>query len=377
MKRITIYVLSLNYGGAEKAITDIANILSKNNKVIIKSIYKLNDKPFFTLNDNIKIEYLTSLKPNKEEFKKALSNFDILKTFKEGIKALKILYQKKVSIIEALKFETSDIIITTRKEHNYYSGKYASKKIIKIGQEHNDFYEFKNINKVIKGAKNLDYFMPSSKYLATKYKKLLQKFPVKVVYIPLCIEEHITKNIIKENQIIAVGRLEKIKGFSDLIDVFKIVHKSSPETKLIIAGSGSEQSKLQSIVEDNNLKDNVVFKGVMAKDQLLKEYEKSMLLVCTSFSESFGLVAIEAGNCKTGTIAFDSANGLKEILEKTGILIKNRDKNLMAKTIINLLENPEKCLELGNKTKEEVSKYYTKSVTSNWDEFLKKMNNNF
>lgn len=373
MKRITIYVLSLNYGGAEKAITDIANILAINNEVTIKSIYNINEKSFFSLNKKIKVIYLTNLKPNKEEFNNALASLNFIKAFQEGVKSLKILYQKKTSIIKSLKMENSDIIITTRKDHNYYSCKYASKNIIKIGQEHNDFYDKKSIRKVLKGAKKLDYFMPSSKYLTNKYQVLLSKYPVKVKYIPLCIDEYDSHPKFKENQIIAVGRLEKIKGFNDLIEVFKIVHQRCPKTKLIIVGSGSEYSKLISLVKAYNLEKNVIFKGVMEKDKLQKEYAKSMLLICTSFSESFGLVALESANSKTGTIAFDSANGLKEILDKSGILIPNRDKKLMANTIIELLNKPEKCFKLGVESKKTISKYYTKNVTKDWYEFLKKI----
>lgn len=372
MKKVAIYVLSLNYGGAEKAITNIANILSQNNEVTINSIYKLNNSSFYPLNSNVKVNYLTNYKPNREEFKNAIKCYNPFLILKEGIKALKILYFKRVSVIKFLKKENSDIIITTRKEHNYYLAKYAPKNIIKIGQEHNDFNNKKDINKVIKGAKELDYFMPSSEFLTKKYQKLLEGYKVNVKYIPLSINEHKSNNIKKENQIIAVGRLEKVKAFDDLIDVFKMVHQKKGDIKLAIVGTGSEEQNLKNKVKNENLKDFVIFKGKMNEDDLQKEYEKSKLLVITSHSESFGLIAIEAANAKTATIAFDSANGLKEILSENGILIKNRNKQEMANKIIEILETNE-WQELGKKSKESIVKYYTKNVAKEWLDFINKI----
>lgn len=369
MKKITIYVLSLNYGGAERAITNIANILSANNEVIIKSIYKLNKDPFFSLNHNVKVIYLTNLKPNRKEFKRAIKSFNIIKIIKEGFKSINILYNKRRSIVNSLKKDNSDIIITTRKEHNYYLAKYARKNIIKIGQEHNDFIKKKDIKKVVKGAKNLDYFMPSSLYLTNKYEKLLDNYKVIVKYIPLSIDEYKIKGIKKENQILAVGRIEKVKAFDDLIDIFEIVHEEINKVKLVIIGTGSELENIKAKVASQKLKEHVIFKGAMYEEELQQEYEKSKLLVCTSLQESFGLVAIEAANAKTPTVAFDCANGLKEILEQSGVLISNRDKEKMAKKIIQILNN-EEWKELGEIAKKNISKYYTENVTKKWLEFI-------
>ena len=55
MKKVSIYVLSLNYGGAEKAITNIANIISQFATVSIKCIYKISDNPYYQLDNNLLI----------------------------------------------------------------------------------------------------------------------------------------------------------------------------------------------------------------------------------------------------------------------------------------------------------------------------------
>lgn len=373
MSKISIYVLSLNYGGAERAITNIANILSINNDVTINSIYKIGNKPFYELNNNIEVKYLTELSPNREAFKNAIKSINIIKILKEGFRAVRVLYLKKKVIINAIKNDTSDIIITTRKDHNFYLGKYAKKNVIKIGQEHNDFSSIKEINKVIKGARNLDYFMPVSKFLADKYSKLLNNFSVNVKYIPHSIKEYNIQNVKKENQIICVGRLEKIKAIDDTIRVFSSL--KNKVVKLVIVGSGSEEDYLKSLVKDYHLDDRVIFKGKMNYGDLYKEYEKSLLLVSTSLSESFGLVIIEAANAGILSVVFDSAQGFKETIKngENGFIIEKRSKEEMVNIIDNLLEDNDLLNKLSKNAKESSKPYYEDNISKMWNEFIKKL----
>ena len=92
MKKVSILALHLNYGGIEKAITTLANYLCNDFKVEIACTYKISDKPAFNLDKRVKVVYLNSFVPNKEEFKTALKEKGILKILKEGIKSIKILY---------------------------------------------------------------------------------------------------------------------------------------------------------------------------------------------------------------------------------------------------------------------------------------------
>ena len=79
MKKVTILALHLNYGGIERFITNLANGISDDYNVEIISTYKLLDKPFFNLNDNISVKYLiTNLKPNKSLVKKYMKEHAIL-----------------------------------------------------------------------------------------------------------------------------------------------------------------------------------------------------------------------------------------------------------------------------------------------------------
>ena len=47
MKKITVLVLHLGYGGIEKSVTSLVNELVNNYEIEIVSLYKLYDKPLF------------------------------------------------------------------------------------------------------------------------------------------------------------------------------------------------------------------------------------------------------------------------------------------------------------------------------------------
>ena len=186
MKKITILALHLNFGGIERFITNLANSISEDYKVEIVSTYKLLDKPFLRLNDNITVKYLiTDLKPNKNLVKKYLKEYNIIKLFKELIKSIKILYYRKSRMIKYIKDCDSDIVISTRDIHNKWLGKYGKSSVLKIGSEHNDIDSTKYIKTISNTAMKLDYFVVVSKKMVDDYKKYLN---IPVIHIPNSIE---------------------------------------------------------------------------------------------------------------------------------------------------------------------------------------------
>ena len=64
--KITIMALHLGFGGIEKYVITIANMLSEKHDVEIISTYKMNEKPSFPLSDKVKVTYLIkNMVPNK------------------------------------------------------------------------------------------------------------------------------------------------------------------------------------------------------------------------------------------------------------------------------------------------------------------------
>lgn len=153
---------------------------------------------------------------------------------------------------------------------------------------------------------------------------------------------------IKKNQIITVGRLDKIKNTDTIIKAFSIFTRlhTECETCLVIVGDGHEKNNLQHLCEESGIKDKVIFAGQLPMTELPKYYSESKLSLALCPLESFGLSAAESICCGTPVIGINN-NGIKEIIQnhKTGELVEN-DPNLIATVIYKYLSNKNMLIKI-------------------------------
>ncbi|MDG1202386.1 MAG: glycosyltransferase, partial [SAR86 cluster bacterium] len=88
---------------------------------------------------------------------------------------------------------------------------------------------------------------------------------------------------------VAVGRLEKVKGFDLLIKSWINI-----KTPLLIIGSGSEKEFLQNLIDSLNLSHVITIKDWVKQEELYEIYSRAILLVISSRSEGGPRVALEA-----------------------------------------------------------------------------------
>ena len=128
MKKVSILSLHLGFGGIEKSVAALANILCEKYEVEIACTYKLYDRPAFNIDSRVKINYLTEgLKPNKEELKSAISSKNPVKIFKEAKKSYNVLHLRKKTMVNYIKNCDSDVIIATRDIFDEWLGLYGKK----------------------------------------------------------------------------------------------------------------------------------------------------------------------------------------------------------------------------------------------------------
>ncbi len=341
MKKVSILSLHLNYGGIEKSICALANLLCKRYDVEIVCTYKIVEEPDFNIDPKVKIKYLTNVIPNRNEIKIALKRKNIITLIKECIKSVKILYLRKHSMKEYIKSIDSDFVISTRYIFNGLLGKYGRNNAIKIGWEHNHYHgNMHYAKKVIKSAKKLNYFVLVSKNLKEFYSNKLKN--VKCIYIPNIIDEiPANKSDLKSKNLVSVGRLSIEKGYIDLLKIYNEIVKKYPDWKLDIIGDGKEREILEKYIKENNLEEKVFLHGFQNKNYINNILLNSSIYLMTSFTESFGIVLIEAMSYGIPCIAFSSAEGACELIEndKNGYLIDDRNKNKYIEKLEYLIEN--------------------------------------
>lgn len=369
MKKITIFNLHLGVGGIEKYVSNLCEMLKNDYIVDLIVTYKLCDDPTFNIDKNINIKYLINDKPNKEEIKEAIKKRKIKDLFFQVFKAISILYKKKIKTIKAIKSLNSDYVITTRTYETKLVNKYLRKSnIIKIATDHN-YPTTKYKQKLVKAVSNFDKLIVVNDEIRDLYANDLGD---KVIAINNCIDCISNKfHDYNNKNLIAVGRFSKEKGFSDLVDVMNILVKKDSNIKLYLIGDGEEYNNINNKINELNLCNNIVLTGYKNQKEIEKYMLKSNVYLMSSYSESFGLVMLEAMNYGLPVVAFSSACGARVLLKNTGTLINDRNKEEYANKVYEILSNKCKIKELSEKSKNIVKNYSFNRIKEEYLNLLK------
>lgn len=370
MKKVSILSLHLGYGGIEKSVSALANLLSSKYKVEIACTYKLYDEPVFQLNKKIKIKYLTNVKPNHKELREAKKSKNPFKIIKQLIIGANILRLRRKTMIKYITHTDSDIIISTRDIFDDWLGEYGSKDKVKIGWEHNHYHDdLKYAKEIIRATSKLDYLVLVSKNLEEFYSKELRKSKCKCIFIPNIVDELPPKcSTLQEKRLISVGRLSPEKGYMDLLSIYNQLVKNHPDWVLDIIGDGVEKEKLEKYIKTHNLEENVTLHGFQKKDYIDKMLQSSAIYLMTSYTESFGIVLIEAMSHGLPCIAFSSAEGARELIDsgRNGYLINNRNSEAYIKKVEDLMEDREIRKAIGMEGRKSIRKYSGEEVVKDW-----------
>lgn len=374
MKKVTFLLLHLNYGGLEKQVTTLANELAKSYDVELVVLYDLlNGKSFYKLNDNIKVKFVLKYGPIKaKQLKGMLKKIKIIELFKSLAKDIKLIFTKYFGVRKIVNKMKTDVLISSRIE---FSRQIKRRDILTISQEHSYVDTPSYVKKVKKSFKNIKYLVVMTDKAKENYQKWLNgnNTYTKVIKIPNAINSTNKKATLDSNQIISVGRLEDVKDFETLILVFSMCLAQNNNLRLEIVGDGSKKEELVNLCKSLNILDYVRFTGKLDSNQVEGEMLKSSLFLLTSKSESFSLVLVEASSLGIPCISFDIDVGPREIIKdgKNGFIIKDRNKELMKKKILEIMNSRHVRNEIGNNAKINAEKYYIENVVNEWKKILK------
>ena len=120
------------------------------------------------------------------------------------------------------------------------------------------------------------------------------------------------------SDIIFVGRLIKEKNVDILIKSISIIKEKNPNISCLIIGEGPERSKLEKLVDDLKINDNINFKGFMENHDYIIGYMKSSnVFVLPSVREGFGIVVIESNACGIPVVVVDhEMNAAKDLVHE-------------------------------------------------------------
>jgi D-inositol-3-phosphate glycosyltransferase len=153
-----------------------------------------------------------------------------------------------------------------------------------------------------------------------------------------------------DEQVVAfIGRIQPLKA----PDVLLRAAAKLPGVRVLVAGgpSGSglaAPEALLTLAEELGITDRVTFLPPQSREQLVNVYRAADLVAVPSYSESFGLVAVEAQACGTPVVAA-AVGGLPVAVRDgvSGVLVDGHDPGDWANAIGALLETGPESLREG------------------------------
>ena len=149
-----------------------------------------------------------------------------------------------------------------------------------------------------------------------------------------------------------VGRIQPHKGPEILIRAVAEMLNHSPHlrSKLITvimggaSGSGlGEVERLKDLVSWLNISDIVRFENPVPRSQIPQWYRAADLVCVPSYSESFGLVALEAQACGTPVVA-TAVGGLRTAVADgiSGVLVDGHNPRAWSSVLARLIQEPQR-----------------------------------
>lgn len=162
--------------------------------------------------------------------------------------------------------------------------------------------------------------------------------------------------------VLGVGRLTPQKDFPTLIRAFALLRQER-SARLMILGEGEERLKLETLMRQMGLEQDVSFPGFV--ENPFKFMKKAKVFVLSSRWEGLPTVLIEALALGTPVVSTDCPSGPREILEdgRWGALVSVGNEEAMARAMRQVIDGD---LALTGNEKPNIDKYSLAGVVDSY-----------
>ena len=357
MKRIALFISSLQKGGSERVMVNLAEYFHKKHyEVILVTQYKQDVE--YDISPEIRRVYS---EPEEHELQGGrIHNFfvrfvklrNIWKAYKPDI-ILAFLGKNNLMAIATSRFLTSKVAVSVRGEPTMeYEGK---------------LMQF--LAKIIFG-------LADGVILQTKAAK--EFFPVWVQKKTKILPNPINPNFLnkqytgtREDKIVAVGRLDDNKNHAMLIHAFAKIVSEYPKMKLVIYGDGDSRKQLEQLIAEKGLEDKIELPGRISNVET--HIRQAKIFTITSNTEGMPNSLMEAMALGLPVISTDCpCGGPATLIENdvNGILVPVGDAYALADAFRKILSNQEYAEKIGKNAHEITKRLNPDSVNREWEQYL-------
>lgn len=353
--RIAFYINSLEYGGAERVISLIANKFNEKG-YIIDFITSYPCKNEYRLNPEINRVYLGDFNSDISKIKK---NIIQVKKLRKILKKNKIDYLVTFLAEPNIRGVLSTLFLKT-------------KSIISV---RNDPYKEYSNRFIFLFVQILYLFSSGCVFQTEKAMACFNKFIRKKSIIILNPVDDIffceSRNYESVYNVVTVGRLENQKNHELLIRAFSKIAMKYPKEKLLIYGQGRNKEMLQSLINSLNMKERIFLMGIT--DNVVEVLKNARIFALSSNYEGLPNALMEAIAMEVPVISTDCPCGGPEMVienGKNGYLVPVNDINQFENKMDILLNDVNKQIKFSMKSAGIRNMFSQKLIIDKWENFI-------
>ncbi len=357
MKRIVLFISSLQKGGSERVMVNLAEYFHrKRYDVILVTQYRLEEE--YPISPEIRGVYS---EPDESALQGGrIRNFcvrfgalrEIWSAYKPDV-ILSFLGKNNLMAVATAAFLPSKVAVSVRGEPTM---EYEGRLMQMIAR-----FVFRFADGVVLQTEGARAFFPK----AVQKKSVILSNPLN--------EQFLNKRICEEREdlIVAAGRLDENKNHAMLIHAFAKIAEEYPAVKLVIYGEGTLRTVLEALVEEKGLGGRISLPGSVS--DVADHICKARIFTLTSNTEGMPNSIMEAMALGIPVIATDCpCGGPSALIEDgvNGLLVPVGDAFALADAFRRIFEDREFELRLRENARGITQKLSPDRVDGEWEAYL-------
>lgn len=360
--KILFLISSLGSGGAERVASTLCNVwVNRGNTVTLIPTYSGGGTPFYYIDERVELFYLSDYVGNKKNYLTRI--FALRKIIREGNYNVIVSFLPNVNIAALLAslFTGTPCVVCERSDPSVqpigYFWRFACKLLYRLS----------------------DIVTVQTNAVADSISNVYKGLP-EIVVVPNPVPSSLIEwsadlsGAKSRYKLISIGRLSPEKRVDGIVNIFTRLSGDFPDWDLDIWGAGPEESKIQSLINGNNMGGRIRLMG--RSNNPWEIMSQADVFIMNSIFEGFPNALLEAMAVGLPCVTSDCRSGPREISDngKYAILVNTEDGVEMENALRQLMSNKDLRVDLGQRARISInSRYSVDKVVEIWDGIFKKV----